>query len=95
MVSGRHDLIPAELQERTVLLVVPVVDEADSPRAREGIARRRLVALTGACPCGAMAIMPNRAQRRAGRRAGDPSVVMVDHKSGCPAVHPHAEDRPR
>lgn len=36
-----------EIDGRGALFVLPVVSEADSPRAREDIARRRLVALTG------------------------------------------------
>lgn len=93
-----HDLIPGEIDGLPVLIAAPVVAEADPPRVREGIARRRALALTGACPCGAVAVMPSRAQRRAAlraaRRAGHTGVsvvVDVDHAPGCPAVHPYGE----
>jgi hypothetical protein len=61
-----------------VLAVLPVVPENAPYRVREGIARRRLVAITGTCPCGAQfdhRVPPD----------GGPAVE-VEHEDLCPAV---------
>jgi hypothetical protein len=90
-VSG-HDL--GEVDGRGALFVLPVVSEADLARAREGIVRRRLVALSGTCPCGARLGMPNRAQRRAAACRGDRAriaYVAVEHEDDCPAIGPYCQ----
>jgi hypothetical protein len=56
---------------RRITFVLPVVPEDAPYRVREGIARRRLTALTGACPCGATMTL------------GDANAV---HEYGCPAI---------
>jgi hypothetical protein len=55
-----------------VALVLPVIPEAAPYRVREGVARRRIAALTGQCPCGATAVH------------GD--VLAFEHDRGCPAA---------
>jgi hypothetical protein len=94
VVLSGHDLAVGEVDERGALFVLPVVSEADSPRTREGIARRRLGALSGACPCGARLVLPNRAQRRAVTRRGDRARiahVAVEHEDDCPAIDPYCQ----
>jgi hypothetical protein len=80
-----YDVTMVEQAGHKTAYVLPVVPE-DAPAAvREGIARRRLVALTGVCPCGARAVLPSRKERRAARRAGRVAWVLIEHESGCPA----------
>lgn len=51
----------------------------DAPfRIREGIARRRIAAMTGVCPCGASVDY-------AAALAGSVSVAEVLHERACPA----------
>ncbi len=83
--SGRWDTTTAVIDGQLALLVLPVIRETDPPEVREGIARRRLTATTGQCPCGAVRNMPNRAQRRADQRAGRVTRLDVAHEDGCPA----------
>jgi hypothetical protein len=60
------------------LAVLPVIPESAPFRVREGIARRRLVAVTGECPCGAR--MDYEAVRKG------VNVAEVEHEGRCPAV---------
>ena len=85
-VGQRWDATEAVIDGVRALLVLPVIRESDPVEVREGIARRRLAAATGTCPCGAVRQMPNRAQRRADRRAGRPSRAVVEHVDQCPAA---------
>lgn len=84
-IVATHDVAPGLVDGERVAAVTPVVPEQASAEAREGIARRRLVAQTGRCPCGAVLRLPNRAQRRAARRARRPLHTAVRHASSCPA----------
>ncbi|WP_432510649.1 hypothetical protein [Kineococcus sp. SYSU DK001] len=69
-----------------VAYVLPDVPH-DAPAAvREGIARRRITATGGQCPCGARMRRPSRAERRQAQRTGGQLVVDVRHESDCPAV---------
>lgn len=68
-----NETIVTERDGRRVLLVLPQIPEGDAPYAvREGIARRRITALRGECPCGAI-------------MARDSTAEAV-HESRCPAV---------
>jgi hypothetical protein len=58
---------------------------------REGLARRRIVAVDGTCPCGATLQLPSRAQRRAAARGGHPCPVRVEHEDDCPAADRHLD----
>lgn len=65
---------------QSMLYVCDVISESDPPAVREGIARRRTLALTGECPCGA-------------RSPFDPSKIApslvieaIYHESDCPAT---------
>jgi hypothetical protein len=71
--------------ERAAFLLTTIPDGAPV-EVREGLARRRIVALGGQCPCGAIFIPPNRAQRRAAQRRREPIHVAVKHENGCPAI---------
>ncbi len=65
------------LKQRT-LFVLPVIPE-DAPYViREGIARRRVAATTGECPCGAVVDYGE-------RRPGEVGVGEVQHERSCPA----------
>jgi len=63
----------------TTLAVLPVVPEAAPYTVREGIARRRLVATTGQCPCGARVDLQAAMQGRV-------RLAEVVHDGRCPAV---------
>jgi hypothetical protein len=67
-------------------LVVEADIPDDAPEAiQEGITRRALVNGGGQCPCGASALWPNRAERRAAARAGRVLHIEIDHEHDCPA----------
>ena len=66
--------------------LLPDVPE-DAPHVvREGLVRRRLTALEGKCPCGALAVLPNREQRRHAARTRTSLRIVVEHEDGCPAA---------
>jgi hypothetical protein len=61
-----------------LVLTTPIAD--DAPRSvKEAALRRRLVALTGKCPCGAELAIPEVVP-------GSVTVVAVEHEEGCPAA---------
>lgn len=64
--------------KRAVVLTEQIT-ESSSPQEREGQARRRIVATTGRCPCGARLVVPDLAP-------GTVAVVAVEHEPGCPAI---------
>lgn len=70
--------------ERVLVVDRDVPDDA-SQELKEALARRRIVNAGGQCPCGAKLIMPNRAQRRAAARRGEPLHAVIWHEPGCPA----------
>ncbi len=76
--SGNHRVLRDELvvvrtKRGAVLAVVPVIPDAAPYKVREGIARRRIAALEGECPCGATA------------EAGDDGNLVFQHQRLCPA----------
>lgn len=64
--------------KRTIVLVNPL-DDSLSHREKERAIRRRLVATTGRCPCGAVLALPHLAP-------GTFTLVAVEHQPGCPAA---------
>ncbi len=71
--------------------VLPVIPEDASPEIREGLARRRLAALTGECPCGADSPELSRQQRRArarnrAKQAATLTRAAFAHEPDCPAI---------
>lgn len=71
--------------QRALVVDLDIPDNAP-PEAKEGIARRRIVNSGGTCPCGARAVLPNRAQRRAAARTGQPVQTKAEHTDDCPAL---------
>lgn len=64
----------------SALYVSDVIRESDPPAVREGIARRRVLATTGECPCGAVSPFDP--------RKISPAIVLevIEHESDCPAT---------
>jgi hypothetical protein len=87
-----NELIVADLADGTrVAYVLPVIPEDAAPEVREGLARRRLAALTGQCPCGADNPALTRQQRRARerRKAKATNTLLraaFEHENDCLAV---------
>lgn len=82
----RWEVAEADFHGVAALMVLPVILERDDPTVREGIARRRITDVTGRCPCGAIRVLPNRAERRAAVKSGRTLHVDVVHEDGCPAT---------
>lgn len=66
--------------------LLPEIPDAAPRQVREGLARRRITALDGRCPCGATVTLPNREQRRRAARARTSLRIEVLHEVDCPAV---------
>lgn len=66
--------------------VVPIVPESAPPALREGLVRRRLAVVEGACPCGARRPRLSRQVRRAAARGAGLAAawLTVVHASDCP-----------
>jgi hypothetical protein len=61
------------------LVVVPDIPDDATDLEKERIARRRLVATTGRCPCGAtLGALPE-------LTPGTVAIVAVEHEPDCPA----------
>lgn len=69
---------PAPRTDR-IVISAPISDDA-SDGEKEGAVRRRLVAVTGRCPCGAVLELPTTIE------PGSVKVVRVEHEPGCPAI---------
>jgi len=65
--------------QRRVLLVLPTIPENAPYKVREGIARRRIAATTGTCPCGAITDYGS-------GLPSEPGMAEVLHEYECPAV---------
>ena len=65
--------------KRQILTLTADVPDDASPAVKEGLARRRLVATTGRCPCGAVLTVPDHLE------PGALTVVAVWHEDDCPA----------
>ncbi|GAA4674321.1 hypothetical protein GCM10023215_02360 [Pseudonocardia yuanmonensis] len=82
---GHHDVTFGRVHGEPAALVLPAIPESASA-SREDLARRRISAMTGRCPCGAALRLPNRAERRAAVRAGQVLSVAIEHEDDCPAI---------
>jgi hypothetical protein len=69
-----------------VAYIGPAIPDDAPATIREGLTRRRLVSIHGTCPCGSRLVRPNRAERRAAKRAGRIPRGHVEHENDCPAV---------
>lgn len=75
----RDELVSFEIDGRgPVVALLPTIPDAAPYRVREGIARQRIAAVTGECPCGAQA------DYNAARVDGM-NVAEVMHDRRCPA----------
>jgi len=84
--GDRWEAVEKIIDGQRALVVVPALRDDDPPMLREAMARRRITSLTGVCPCGAVRVLPNRAQRRAAAGAGHAWQVDVVHAEDCPAT---------
>jgi hypothetical protein len=73
--------------ERALIVETEIPDNAPAD-IKEGLARRATVNAGGVCPCGARAILPNRAARRRATRHGYAIEVTIQHEPDCPALLP-------
>ncbi len=75
----QEDVVAFTLSDgRRAAAILPVVPEGAPYRIREGIARRRIAATTGHCPCGASVDY-------AAATGGGVHVAEVLHERTCPA----------
>jgi hypothetical protein len=90
----RQEIVIADLPGGIrAMYVLPVIPDNAPDTIREGIARRRLAALTGKCPCGADSPELSRQQRRAraraqAKRAASATLTRAtfEHEPDCPAI---------
>jgi hypothetical protein len=73
--------------ERALIVETEIPDNAPAD-VKEGLARRAAVNAGGVCPCGAQAILPNRAARRRATRRRQAIQVTVAPEPGCLALLP-------
>jgi hypothetical protein len=73
--------------ERALIVESEIPDNAPA-YIKEGLSRRAIVNAGGTCPCGARAILPNRAARRRATRRGQAVQVTVPHEPDCLALLP-------
>lgn len=74
---------------RAALYLTPAIPDDAPSVVREGLARRRRVVFDGACRCGAVLRLPNRAERRRVARARSRvQTTTVQHEADCPAIAP-------
>jgi len=65
---------------RALVITEEIADDADAAE-KERVARRRLVATTGRCPCGATLALPDELS------PGTVTIVAVEHEPDCPAAN--------
>lgn len=85
------EIFVRDVDGEQALFVAPGLSDDDSTAVKEGLARRRLVAQGGRCPCGAVMRLPSRAVRRANRKLTKQGAtviqhVTVNHEDECPAT---------
>jgi hypothetical protein len=77
--SNRYTL--PKFSARSAPLLGPDIPDDAPAIVREGLARRRLVATTGRCPCGATLTVPAGALK-----PGTVTTVKIEHEDDCPAI---------
>jgi hypothetical protein len=88
MTEFRYRVRETTLQgERALILETEIPDNAPAD-IKEGLSRRAIVNAGGTCPCGARAILPNRAARRRATRRRHANQVTVQHEPDCLALLP-------
>lgn len=71
--------------KRTIAVLAADIPDHAPHHIREGLARRRIVATTGNCPCGATLTLPNPLP------AGTVTIVPIAHEDDCPAADPQLD----
>src|SRR5687768_14725892 len=84
----RYRVRLATLHGERALIVETEIPDTAPAELKEGLARRATVNAGGVCPCGARAILPNRAARRRATRHGYAIEVTVQHEPDCLALLP-------
>ena len=74
LIIGTHPVLGV----RTAF-VLPKIPDAAPFAVREGLARRRITAMTGQCPCGAVLEVGTPVP-------GEVASIAVEHEDGCPAI---------
>ncbi len=74
LIIGMHPVLGVK-----TAYVLPVIPDNAPYMVREGLARRRITAMTGQCPCGAV-------MDTGDLQAGAITNVAVEHEDGCPAI---------
>ena len=69
--------------KRRTVYVAPNLEDSLPPSAKEQLVRRRLLAATGKCPCGA--VMPEIDIEALLKNPGV-YVIRIEHEEGCPAI---------
>jgi acyl-CoA reductase-like NAD-dependent aldehyde dehydrogenase len=85
-IGFRYRVRQTTLHGERALIVETEIPDAAPAKLKEGLARRAAVNAGGTCPCGARAILPNRAARRRATRARKAIEVTVPHEPDCPAL---------
>jgi hypothetical protein len=88
MTEFRYRVRETTLQGERALIVETEIPDNAPADVKEGLARRAAVNAGGVCPCGARAILPNRAARRRATRLGYAIEVRVLHEPDCLALLP-------
>jgi hypothetical protein len=76
------------LDGEPVLIVETDIPDGAPQAVKEGLARRAAVNAGGVCPCGARAVIPDRAARRRAARLRQLITVTVQHEDDCLALLP-------
>ena len=67
-------------KSKKVVYLGPEIDDSWPERLKEGMARRRLVVVSGSCPCGAQMVLPDDIE------PGSFNSLEIEHFGDCPAV---------
>jgi hypothetical protein len=86
IVTGFELAIGETWDGETYAFLLPTVPDQAPEAVREGLARRRITAVTGRCPCGGRLTLPNRKERRRATRSRRPVHLRVEHENDCPAI---------
>ena len=74
LIIGTHPVLGVK-----TAYVLPVIPDNAPYMVREGLARRRITAMTGQCPCGAVMDVGTPVP-------GEVASIAVEHERGCPAI---------
>lgn len=89
------EIIRTTLGRSYVDALVPRLSEDMTPELREGAARRRILLMTGVCPCGARLSSQQQTIIMRRRVAGADITTLgarVRHNGDCPAANPELNE---